>query len=58
VLAPNFTEHLTSDLSHAYTVVFVVAVCLVVSTLIPAVFLPKKPATTSSAAPAAPVLAH
>jgi MFS transporter, DHA2 family, multidrug resistance protein len=58
VLTPNFMQHVTSDLAHAYTVVFVVAVCLVLATWIPAAFLPKKPATTSADEPAVPVLAH
>jgi EmrB/QacA subfamily drug resistance transporter len=49
VLAPNFLQHMTNDLSHAYTVVFVVAVCLVAATLIPAIFLPKEPAIESGA---------
>ena len=44
VLTPNFLQHVTNDLSNAYAVVFVVAVCLVLATLIPAAFLSKKPA--------------
>ena len=51
-------EHVTHDLSHAYAVVFVVAVCLVALTYIPASFLPKKPAPTPSGEPITPVLAH
>ncbi|MEB3979759.1 DHA2 family efflux MFS transporter permease subunit [Mycobacterium sp. 663a-19] len=43
-LAPGFAGSVLHDLSHAYTVVFVIAVVLVVSTVIPAVFLPKQPA--------------
>lgn len=43
-LAPDFTTSLLHDLSHAYTVVLVIAVALVAFTLIPASFLPKKPA--------------
>ena len=43
-LAPGFSANVLHDLSHAYTAVFVIAVVLVVSTLIPAWFLPKKPA--------------
>jgi hypothetical protein len=43
-LAPNFSGNVLHDLSHAYTVVFVIAVLLVVSTVIPAAFLPKTPA--------------
>jgi hypothetical protein len=58
VLQPDFMEHVTHDLSHAYAVVFVVAVCLVALTYIPASFLPKKPAPTPSGEPITPVLAH
>ncbi|GJO50840.1 multidrug resistance protein B [Mycobacterium marinum] len=43
-LTPDFADNVMHDLSHAYTVVFGVAVVLVVSTLIPAAFLPKTPA--------------
>lgn len=43
-LAPDFPMNLLKDLSHAYTAVFLVAVVLVLSTIIPASFLPKKPA--------------
>jgi MFS transporter, DHA2 family, multidrug resistance protein len=57
-LIPDFTAHVTQDLSHAYTVVFVVAVCLVLATLLPASFLPKKPATTPAGEPMMPALAH
>jgi EmrB/QacA subfamily drug resistance transporter len=40
---PDFPVNLLHDLSHAYTVVFVAAVVLVALTLIPVVFMPKKP---------------
>jgi MFS transporter, DHA2 family, multidrug resistance protein len=53
-LAPGFMDHVTSDLSHAYTVVFVVALGFALTTLIPAVFLPKKPAADAPAQPAIP----
>jgi MFS transporter, DHA2 family, multidrug resistance protein len=43
-LQPGFMAHVTSDLSHACTVVFVVAAGFVLTTLIPAAFLPKKAA--------------
>ncbi len=43
-LAPGFSGNVLHDLSHAYTAVFVIAVVLVLSTIIPASFLPKKPA--------------
>ncbi len=47
-LAPDFSVSLLHDLSHAYTAVFVVAVVLVLSTIIPASFLPKKPASQTA----------
>ncbi|MBI2698553.1 MFS transporter [Mycobacterium gordonae] len=43
-LQPDFATGLLHDLSHAYTVVMLIAVALVAATLIPASFLPKKPA--------------
>ncbi len=43
-LSPDFTTILLQDLSHAYTVVLVIAVALVAMTLVPASFLPRKPA--------------
>ena len=43
-LTPGFASNVVHDLSHAYTTVFVFAVALVALTLIPAAFLPKKPA--------------
>ena len=56
-LQPGFMDHVTSDLSHAYPVVFVVAVGFALTTLIPAVFLPKKPAADVPGQPAIPALA-
>jgi hypothetical protein len=47
-LAPGFWGSVLHDLSHAYTAVFVIAVVLVVCTLIPASFLPKKPASETA----------
>lgn len=47
-LAPDFMDILQDDLSHAYSVVFVVAVVLVALTFIPAAFLPRKPAVSSA----------
>jgi EmrB/QacA subfamily drug resistance transporter len=47
-LAPSFSSNVLHDLSHAYTTVFVVAVVLVVSTIVPAWFLPKKPASQTA----------
>jgi EmrB/QacA subfamily drug resistance transporter len=47
-LAPGFAGNLLHDLSHAYTAVFVIAVVLVLSTVIHAVFLPKKPASQTA----------
>jgi DHA2 family multidrug resistance protein len=43
VKAPlDFVGHITTDLSHAYAVVFVAAVCVVTLAFIPAAFLPRK----------------
>ncbi|MGV0835431.1 DHA2 family efflux MFS transporter permease subunit [Mycolicibacterium thermoresistibile] len=56
VSQPDFIELLHRDLSHAYTVVFVVATCFVVVTLLPASFLPRKPPQLSG--PQQPVLMH
>lgn len=47
-LAPDFMSSLQHDLTHAYTVVFVVATVIAALTFIPAAFLPKKPATLPS----------
>jgi EmrB/QacA subfamily drug resistance transporter len=44
-LSPGYAANLLHDLSHAYSTVFVIAVVLVLFTVIPAAFLPKKPAT-------------
>ena len=41
--SPGFTSQLMHDLSHAYTLVIVVAVILVAVTLVPVAFLPNKP---------------
>ncbi len=43
-LTQHFAGDLLHDLSHAYTAVFALAVVLVASTLIPAWFLPRRPA--------------
>jgi EmrB/QacA subfamily drug resistance transporter len=47
-LAPDFAGNVLHDLSHAYTAVLVIAVVLVVFTIIPAAFLPKKPASQTA----------
>ncbi|MCV7377594.1 DHA2 family efflux MFS transporter permease subunit [Mycobacterium alsense] len=47
-LAPGFSGGLLHDLSHAYTTVFVIGVALVALTLVPAVFLPKQPASQTA----------
>jgi EmrB/QacA subfamily drug resistance transporter len=47
-LTPGFSGNVLHDLSHAYTLVFVIAVVLVVSTIVPAAFLPKKPASDTA----------
>ena len=55
--APDFMHNVMHDLSQAYTVVFFVAVGLVLLTLLPASFLPKKPAQTGPGQTPAPVMA-
>lgn len=47
-LVPGFWANVVHDLSHAYTAVFVIAVVLVVCTVVPASFLPKKPASETA----------
>jgi MFS transporter, DHA2 family, multidrug resistance protein len=42
-VSPDFTIRLMHDLSHAYTLVIVVAIILVAVTLVPVAFLPNKP---------------
>jgi EmrB/QacA subfamily drug resistance transporter len=48
-LVPDFSARVLHDLSHAYTLVFVIGLSLVAITLIPASFLPKKPAIQTPA---------
>lgn len=48
-LGPGFAANVLHDLSHAYTLVFAIAVGLVALTIIPASFLPKKPASQTAA---------
>ncbi|OCB17979.1 MFS transporter [Mycobacterium malmoense] len=43
-LSADFASHVTHNLSQVYTLVFVLAVALVAFTIIPAAFLPRKPA--------------
>ncbi|OBG68879.1 MFS transporter [Mycobacterium sp. E188] len=43
-LSPDFASHVAHNLSQVYTLVFVLAVGLVAFTIIPAAFLPRKPA--------------
>lgn len=47
-LAPGFSAGVLDDLSRAYATVFVVAVALVTFTIVPAIFLPKKPASLTA----------
>lgn len=56
--APDFLHAVSHDLSHAYFVVFAVAVGLVATVFIPASFLPKKPPQAVPGQEPAPVLAH
>jgi EmrB/QacA subfamily drug resistance transporter len=43
VLQPGFAQQVAHDLSHAYTMVFIVSTLLVALAYLPAAFLPKKP---------------
>ncbi|MBV9352222.1 MAG: MFS transporter, partial [Mycobacterium sp.] len=52
-LAPDFTNNVLHDVSHAYTAVFVVAVVLA---YVPAAFLPKKRVATEPGR--SPLLTH
>ncbi len=47
-LAPGFSGNVVHDLSHAYATVFVLAVALVALTIVPAAFLPKRPASQTA----------
>ncbi|MBV9353377.1 MAG: DHA2 family efflux MFS transporter permease subunit [Mycobacterium sp.] len=55
-LAPDFTNNVLHDVSHAYTAVFVVAVVLAVLAYVPAAFLPKKRVATEPGR--SPLLTH
>ena len=48
-LAPDLTSRLMHDLSHAYTVVIMVAIILVALMFLPAALLPRKPVFTIAA---------
>jgi MFS transporter, DHA2 family, multidrug resistance protein len=54
----NLMEHINHGLSHAYAVVFAVAVVLVVFAITPALFLSKKSARPLPTASTTPVLEH
>lgn len=43
-LSPNFASEVAQHFSYAYTTVFIVAVVLAVLSIIPAAFLPRRPA--------------
>ncbi|MCV7200343.1 DHA2 family efflux MFS transporter permease subunit [Mycobacterium angelicum] len=45
VRLPDFTEHLSQDLSLAYAGVFLIGMIVAAATAVPASFLPKRPAT-------------
>jgi MFS transporter, DHA2 family, multidrug resistance protein len=48
-LAADFANTVSHHLAHAYAMVLVVAAALAVSTIVPAAFLPRKPATSARA---------
>jgi MFS family permease len=53
-VSPDFTVRLMHDLSHAYTLVIVVAIILVALTLLPTAFLPKRPPLAAKRQPPLP----
>lgn len=57
-LVPDFMQNVMHDLSHAYFIVFAVAVGLVALVYIPVAFLPKKPAQVTPGEAQVLVLAH
>nr|WP_051053602.1 DHA2 family efflux MFS transporter permease subunit [Mycolicibacterium chubuense] len=50
-LRPGFAQQVMHDLSHAYTMVFVVAAVMIAAAYLPAAFLPRKPVAHGSPAP-------
>jgi EmrB/QacA subfamily drug resistance transporter len=46
-LRPGFAQQVLHDLSHAYTIVFLVAALMIAAAYVPAAFLPKKPVVDS-----------
>jgi hypothetical protein len=48
-VAPGFASTVAHDYAHAYMMVFVVGVVLVLVTIIPAAFLPRNPAEQATA---------
>jgi MFS transporter, DHA2 family, multidrug resistance protein len=53
VLSPDFAQQVAHDLSHAYTLVFVISTVLIAMAYLPTAFLPRTPVRESQAAPAA-----
>jgi DHA2 family multidrug resistance protein len=49
VLRPGFAQQVADELSHAYTMVFIVAAVLIALAYLPVAFLPRKPADSSPA---------
>jgi MFS transporter, DHA2 family, multidrug resistance protein len=52
VLSPDFAQQVAHDLSHAYTLVFVISTVLIAMAYLPTAFLPRTPVRESQAAPA------
>jgi MFS family permease len=52
VLQPGFAQQVAHDLSHAYTLVFVVSALLIALAYFPAAFLPRKPVSQDESAAA------
>ncbi|OBA86282.1 MFS transporter [Mycobacteriaceae bacterium 1482268.1] len=55
VLSPGFAQQVAHDLSHAYTLVFVISAVLIALAYLPAAFLPRKPVGDGQVAAAATV---
>jgi EmrB/QacA subfamily drug resistance transporter len=53
VLAPGFAQQVAHDLSHAYTLVFIVSALLIALAYLPAAFLPRTPVDTDQDVPGA-----
>jgi hypothetical protein len=51
VMQPGFAQQVAHDLSHAYTLVFIIAAALIALAYLPAAFLPRTPVRDGEDAP-------